>query len=203
MGIVNFVKNIGRSKTPTSTAKPNIDSANYPAEYIRTLSFNEAFDTLLSQDKFIARSDYKHLVEQYSDLSESYTTLAQSNILNEYVAKHHLDIEAINRFQTRFDEIADLATESAIIRKHNDAYISRHIESEKSYLDNILKACDPAISLDSEQREVVLSEEDHTLVIAGAGAGKTTTVAAKVRYLVEKRGIDPTQILVISFQIRP
>ena len=199
MGIVNFVKNIGRSKTPTSTAKPNIDSANYPAEYIRTLSFNEAFDTLLSQDKFIARSDYKHLVEQYSDLSESYTTLAQSNILNEYVAKHHLDIEAINRFQTKFDEIADLATESAIIRKHNDAYISRHIESENSYLDNILKACDPAISLDREQREVVLSEEDHTLVIAGAGAGKTTTVAAKVRYLVEKRGIDPAQILVISF----
>lgn len=56
MGIMNFVKNIGRSKTPTYTAKPNIDSANYPAEYIRTLSFNEAFDTLLSQDKFINSS---------------------------------------------------------------------------------------------------------------------------------------------------
>ena len=41
---------------------------------------------------------------------------------------------------------------------------------------------------------VVLSEEDNTLVIAGAGAGKTTTVAAKVRYLVEKRGIKPEQI---------
>lgn len=37
------------------------------------------------------------------------------------------------------------------------------------------------------------------LVIAGAGAGKTTTVAAKVKYLVEKRGIKPEQILVISF----
>ena len=47
-------------------------------------------------------------------------------------------------------------------RKHNDAYVSRHIESEKSYLDNLLEACDPAISLDREQREVVLSEEDHT-----------------------------------------
>lgn len=35
--------------------------------------------------------------------------------------------------------------------------------------------------------EVVLSDEDHTLVIAGAGAGKTTTIAAKVRYLVEKQ----------------
>lgn len=53
--------------------------------------------------------------------------------------------------------------------------------------------------LDDEQREVVLSNEDYTLVIAGAGAGKTTTVAAKVRYLVEKQGVNPEQILVISF----
>ncbi len=172
---------------------------NYPAEYARTMAFNKAFKDLLSQDKFIARSDYENLVEQYRDLSQSYVTLVQSNILNEYVAKYNLDIDVINYFRAKFDEMADLATESPTIRKHNDAYISRHIESEKSYLDNILKACDPAISLDREQREVVLSEEDHTLVIAGAGAGKTTTIAAKVRYLVEKQGIDPDQILVISF----
>lgn len=37
------------------------------------------------------------------------------------------------------------------------------------------------------------------LVMAGAGAGKTTTVAAKVKYLVEKKHIQPDQILVISF----
>ena len=35
------------------------------------------------------------------------------------------------------------------------------------------------LKLDEEQRKVVLSDEDYTLVIAGAGAGKTTTVAAK------------------------
>lgn len=199
MGIVNFLRNIGQNQKSGSTVPKNPNSENCPVEYVRTMSFNETFKDLLSQDKFIARSNYKDLIEQYRDLSQFYATLVQSNILNEYAAKHNLDIEAINYFRAKFDEMADLATESPTIRKHNDAYVSRHIESEKSYLDNILKACDPAISLDSEQREVVLSEEDHTLVIAGAGAGKTTTVAAKVRYLVEKRGIDPTQILVISF----
>lgn len=66
-------------------------------------------------------------------------------------------------------------------------------------MDRILRECDSAILLDNEQREVVLSDEDHTLVIAGAGAGKTTTIAAKVRYLVEKQGIDPKKILIISF----
>ena len=199
MGIVNFVKNIRHSQEVDSVARMNASSENCPVEYARTISFNQAFEDLLSQDRFIARSDYKELVEQYRDLAQFYATLVQSNLLNEYVAKHGLDIELINYFQTIFDEIADLATESPTIRKHNDAYVEHHIELEKNYLDNILKACDPAISLDREQREVVLSEEDHTLVIAGAGAGKTTTVAAKVRYLVEKRGIDPAQILVISF----
>lgn len=42
-------------------------------------------------------------------------------------------------------------------------------------------------------------EEDYMLVIAGAGAGKTATIAAKVKYLVEKKHIEPDQILVISF----
>ena len=62
-----------------------------------------------------------------------------------------------------------------------------------------MRDVDEKIFLDEEQRRVVLNDEDYCLVIAGAGAGKTTTVAAKVRYLVEKKAVDPTQILVISF----
>ena len=73
------------------------------------------------------------------------------------------------------------------------------MNSEKEYLDNILKEVDPAIQLDDDQRKVVLTDEDYCLVIAGAGAGKTTTVAAKVKYLVEKQDIKPEEILVVSF----
>ena len=65
--------------------------------------------------------------------------------------------------------------------------------------DTILRKVDPNVKLDEEQRQVVLSDEDYTLVVAGAGAGKTTTMAAKVKYLVEKRGVKPEQILVISY----
>lgn len=66
-------------------------------------------------------------------------------------------------------------------------------------MDNILRDVDPKIKLDDDQRRVILTDEDYCLVIAGAGAGKTTTVAAKVKYLVEKKNIDPSQILVVSF----
>lgn len=73
------------------------------------------------------------------------------------------------------------------------------METDKHYLDTVLSKVDPAISLDEEQRKLVLTDEDYMLVVAGAGAGKTTMVAAKVKYLVEKKCVKPEQILVISF----
>lgn len=86
-----------------------------------------------------------------------------------------------------------------LVRNHNDKYIQEAMNEEKDYLDNVLKDIDPIINLDDDQRKVVLTDEDNCLVIAGAGAGKTTTVAAKVKYLVDKKGINPEDILVISF----
>lgn len=175
------------------------ESADCLAQYARTVAFNEVFKTLLNQDKFIARSDYKELLETHKDLYQHYCVLLKYGMLDLYIEKNNLDGSQIRYFQKIFGEIESLSKASPTIQEHNDLYVSNHLCSEKSYLDNILKTCDPAISLDREQREVVLSDEDYTLVIAGAGAGKTTTVAAKVRYLVEKKYVDPKKILVISF----
>ena len=58
---------------------------------------------------------------------------------------------------------------------------------------------DPNVILDQEQRKAVLTDDNYCILIAGAGAGKTTTMAAKVRYLVEKQRVDPQDIIVISY----
>ena len=46
---------------------------------------------------------------------------------------------------------------------------------------------------------MILNDQNHLLVVAGAGSGKTTTMSAKVKFLIDKRGIDPKKIMVISF----
>ena len=109
-------------------------------------------------------------------------------MLDDYIRKNGLDASQVNDFLRVYDEIKNLAVESPTIKAHNDKFVELSLKDNKKYLDTILKKCDPNISLDNEQREVVVSDEDYTLVVAGAGAGKTTTVAAKVKYLVEKRG---------------
>lgn len=53
--------------------------------------------------------------------------------------------------------------------------------------------------LTPEQRLAVVTDEDATLVLAGAGSGKTSVIVAKAAYLIE-RGIRPAEeILLMAF----
>jgi len=153
---------------------------------------------LLNTDKFLARTNYRSICDDFSELYRQLQTLKNSGTLGYYCEQNNIDIKKAEEFISIFEDLND-NDGSKRIAKHNDEYIERHLKSEQNYLDNILKEVDPNVCLDEEQRKVVLSDEDYTLVIAGAGAGKTTTVAAKVKYVVEKQHIDPKQILVISF----
>lgn len=67
------------------------------------------------------------------------------------------------------------------------------------YLKNIFRGIDDSIILDDEQKQVVLDDSKYLMVIAGAGSGKTTTMAAKVKYLVDINKVNAEDIVLISF----
>ncbi len=56
-------------------------------------------------------------------------------------------------------------------------------------------------SLDERQRAAVLHGEEPLLIVAGAGTGKTTTLAYRVAHLIE-RGVRPERILLLTFARR-
>lgn len=179
--------------------RAKVNNAQQPAEYEKALEFIKEFERLKDEDKYIARSDYSYLIDKYRDIYTFFESMQRAATLTYYCKQNKVLQNEIVKFVTYYADISDLKKSSSIFDEHNEKYIQSHIASEKGYLDKILFEIDPNILLDEEQRRVVLSDEDYTLVIAGAGAGKTTTVAAKVRYLVEKKHIKPEQILVISF----
>ena len=179
--------------------RKNSSTPNETKEFVLLMEFLCGMEKLLSKDKYIARSDYYQAIKKYEIVISFFDNLRDSDLLEVYCQKNGLDIQKIDSALSYYHEIENLQKAPTFIAKHNEEFLDCHLKSENVYLDNILKSVDPVIKLDEEQRKVILSDEDYTLVIAGAGAGKTTTVAAKVKYLVETKGIKPEQILVISF----
>ncbi|QER42188.1 ATP-dependent helicase [Thermodesulfobacterium sp. TA1] len=57
------------------------------------------------------------------------------------------------------------------------------------------------LSLTQEQQEVLNTFQD-TLVIAGPGTGKTYTLVAKVKHLIEKDYVSPEKILVLTYSLK-
>ena len=79
--------------------------------------------------------------------------------------------------------------------KHaNELYINQELNDNSDLFDDL-----DGKSLDSQQRNAIVVDEDAVRVIAGAGSGKTFTIQGKVKYLTEKRDVDPSEILAISF----
>lgn len=189
MSFLDWIVSFGQKKS-----KP----VELSAEGKKLEKFHELLKGLLSQDKFLARSDYNFLLDDYRELFGSYQNLDKTNTLKYFCTDNGIPEHLALDFLGKYKDLQNLEGPYCI-QSHNESYIKRKLKAEKNYLDNILKKVDPVINLDEEQRKVVLSDEDFTLVIAGAGAGKTTTVAAKVKYLIEKKGVKPAEILVISF----
>lgn len=53
--------------------------------------------------------------------------------------------------------------------------------------------------LNDRQKEAVLASDGPLLILAGAGSGKTSVLTTKVAYLIEEKGIDPRNIVAITF----
>ncbi|MCQ2588104.1 MAG: UvrD-helicase domain-containing protein [Treponema sp.] len=137
---------------------------------------------------------------ELKNLSSNYISKTDESVFSQKWAEFYADVQQ-KRFPSKlpdYDKIAyflktysNLHTE---ILNRNDVFLQKEMQENDSLLSNI-----DGKSLDEQQRRVVVSDEDRTLVLAGAGSGKTLTIAAKVKYLCEVKHVAPEDILLISF----
>lgn len=191
---MGLFKNIfGKNPTTVPEVKEQKEVKEVSGRCLELLAWEKFLADLHDAHHYISRKEFMPDVQNFADIMQLVKTMAENDMLEDYCNKNGFSAERARQAYSSYENIVEL------VNQINDTYIENIMTDEKQYLDHILEDVDPAISLDEDQRRVVVADEDYCLVIAGAGAGKTTTVAAKVKYLVEKQQVDPKQILIISF----
>ena len=130
------------------------------------------FNKLLNEEEFIDKKTIYNLHKRYSFAYRLFNIFHNDNI-DEFIATYENLEKEIN--------------------KHNEQFVK---EEKNKYLE-LFSNIDNK-SLDEQQKTVCVRNQNATLVVAGAGTGKTLTICGKVKYLLNK-GINTNELLLISF----
>jgi len=83
---------------------------------------------------------------------------------------------------------------------HEDAVLYREKPAEQSPpATSELSTTSYLESLNAAQRQAVVCVDAPVMIVAGPGTGKTRTLTVRIAHLVRAKGVDPRQILAITF----
>lgn len=153
---------------------------------------------ILQHKTIYKRKEIKMLVSELNKTNTSSKPIENKEIL--FLTKlNNQEYISNNLYQTIKQQNTNIIPQNFNLENHNDIALNIAYQKYKSYFSNMYKDIDPTISLDEEQIKAILSDEDYSLILAGAGTGKTTTMASKVKYLVDVKKVNPSKILVMSY----
>jgi DNA helicase-4 len=145
-------------------------------------SLANALTTLASAQEYLAASD----VDAWQSTHASAIDSKQLATIEQ-----HLPPDKAN--QTRRWR-ALLAALPETVRAINQQFVERRLAEEATAFDRV-----EAYPLTSSQRRAIVTAEDTTLVVAGAGTGKTSTIIGRIDYLIRRGLARPAQILVLTY----
>ena len=164
-------------------------------KYYEDNNLNEQYKNIkIKIDNLLEEKEkYKELKFYINDFKVKKYTSKVENLRKEFIVlDDYFDI--IEDYKEYFEKLNSLLLSEEEVKNLNKEYVEKELNENKEFFSNI-----DGKSLDEQQRRAVVIDEDNNLVVAGAGSGKTLTISGKVKYLVEKKNIDPKDILLITF----
>ena len=153
---------------------------------------NDFFNELNRLD-YLSYSERVNMINKFSSFYQlvlpvnSYSSFIKNKIFDEF--------ENLKKFMQYYEDLNEYrglkdSKINNLVKIFNEKYIRSELYKYHDFFNDI---CD-----ENKKRAIVI-DEDNVKVVAGAGAGKTFIIEKKIRYLIEKVGIDPERILCLCF----
>lgn len=162
-------------------AKKISDNSKFVIDFNRVFQ-NLPYYNLKTATKFISTTEFLYHEQILKDLAHKipHQSIIRLNKLEGY--------DNLRKFVLKKEYLKEL------LLQYNMNFIAYELHTNKTFFDKTLK-----YPLDPQQRHAIISDEDNTLVTAGAGSGKSTTIEGKIAYILNKKQANPDEILVLSY----
>ncbi|MDX1301009.1 DNA helicase IV [Photobacterium sp.] len=137
-------------------------------------------DNFTGQQGYLRQSDHHNLCQFLTD------SLGSTGLTQELAGSFRP--MAFEKIEPWLDD------NSEWIEQNNQQWLTQESEKWASWFDQFESS-----PLNPSQREAVLINQDHNLVLAGAGTGKTSVLVARAGYLVANQDAQPEEILMLAF----
>lgn len=149
----------------------------------------EVYTRLGGGQSYLTESKKCEFIDKYSPMVDVLNLSFRHRELLDAILRNTTATE-----QTLRDFCRDIRRIDELKKEWNQAFVLRELREKSHYFDSVLQ-----YPLSAQQRNAIVLDEDNVLVISSAGSGKTFSLQGKVKYLVEQRHVDPTNILLVTF----
>ena len=157
--------------------------SDYLAIFEELVNNIDKFDRQISQHPgYLRHSDRVLLTTKYQANSTLFKLIKYFTQLDFDVSQLHCNLAKFIKHPKQFTD------------KYNQWWLNNQLTDHQALFDTLED--NPLTLL---QRQACIIDENNTLVIAGAGTGKTSTMAAKAAYLVKQGLAKPDEILMLAY----
>jgi Superfamily I DNA and RNA helicases len=189
-----------------STAKKTYLYKGFSSSQLRRFlaAFSEQFTTYIQEQLKLEYQEAKQLkaeIRHFLDAStfrrhsQSQNIIKQARDLLARTSEHLREQFASAAHASTLKYLADfISAAEGKVARCNAKFMKQELLRYQSFFDGIEKN-----PLTLAQRQACITSEDHNLVLAGAGTGKTSTLIGRTGYLIASEQATPEHILMLAF----
>lgn len=140
------------------------------------------------------QGDIQDIKDQISVEYKRYSLVKKAEVISKKLPRTFPSQMADSKDFQNLQEIRKFVDDPDCRQRANTDFVKTELKISKRFFDTV-----ESNPLTDEQRRAVVVDEDHNLVVAAAGSGKTSVIVSKACWLIRRELRAPSELLLLAY----